>query len=85
MVSACHAVFPEEIRADFETRPRAAGVLRDVIDPRPMKNDPTFKFVAAIILAGVVVALFSPSPSHADSTAPAGEITAPATSTPATE
>ncbi len=31
-----------------------------------MKNDPLFKFVAAIILAGVIVALASPGPTSAD-------------------
>ncbi len=31
-----------------------------------MKNDPFFKFVAAVIIAGVIVALASPSPTSAD-------------------
>jgi hypothetical protein len=30
-----------------------------------MKNDPFFKFVAAIILAGVIVALVNPGPTAA--------------------
>ena len=29
-----------------------------------MKNDSTFKFVAAIVLAGVIVALFAPTPRN---------------------
>lgn len=33
---------------------------------RPMKNDPTFKLVAAIIFAGVIVAFFSPNPTSAE-------------------
>ena len=44
-----------------------------------MKNDPFFKIIAAIVIAGVLVALFSPThvtasntPSHAAS-APAAE------------
>lgn len=31
-----------------------------------MKNDPTFKLVAAIIFAGVIVAFFSPNPTSAE-------------------
>ena len=35
-------------------------------DPQPtMKNDPSFKFVAAIIIAGVIAAMVGPSNSVA--------------------
>jgi hypothetical protein len=36
-----------------------------------MKNDPFFKFLAAVILAGVIVALAAPSPTAADLAEPA--------------
>jgi len=32
----------------------------------PMKNDPFFKFVAAVIIAGVIVALAAPSPTSTE-------------------
>lgn len=48
-----------------------------------MKNDPTFKFVAAIILAGVIVALVSPS--HAPKASHTADVEAPAQAAAATE
>ncbi len=46
-------------------------------DPQPtMKNDSSFKLVAAIILAGVIVALASPSHSAADPAHPANDLIA---------
>ncbi|MES2695448.1 MAG: hypothetical protein V4773_18365 [Verrucomicrobiota bacterium] len=45
-----------------------------------MKNDPYFKLVAAVILAGVIVAFASPSATNAASQTPDAEpVAAPAT------
>lgn len=43
-----------------------------------MKNDPSFKLVAAIIFAGVLIAFISPAPS-VDNTVTAATESAPAT------
>ena len=48
-----------------------------------MKNDYTFKFVAAIIIAGVIVALVSPAPSPDAPAKVVAEMTAVPTTTSA--
>lgn len=46
------------------------GVSRCVTNYTSMKNDPYFKFVAVAILAGVILAFASPTPSTAASNQP---------------
>lgn len=50
-----------------------------------MKNDPTFKLLAAVILAGVIVAFANPSRPTAIEHPTEPEATVTAQTTPATE
>jgi hypothetical protein len=70
MVTETREILPGLLRGEPQPHPRPAASCRS--NPlSPMKNDYSFKLVVAIILAGVIVALTSPSQAlpSADSTA----------------
>jgi hypothetical protein len=54
-------IFARQISSPRETPRSPPGVMQDEPKFPAMKNDSTFKFAAAVIIAGVILAFVNPS------------------------